>query len=98
MGFLGFGKAAERIKWRSNDDTGFVYQANSIGSVEEDKRFMIAVPGKGMPPHQGPQFRLLYDGNEVLNGRGGYPNLRAAQDAAERLLPELMRQGAHHAA
>jgi hypothetical protein len=72
-----------QIKWKGPDGFGYLYQ-NPV--IENAGQYNIAIPSRGLDPHPGPDFRLIYDGETI----GSYPTMGDAQNAAEKHLMTLL--------
>ncbi len=73
---------ASRISWHGIDGAGYYY-----GFYREDGRqwqIDIAVPGKGLEPHKGPDHKIYIEGRKV----GSMPTLKGASAFADLYFSE----------
>jgi hypothetical protein len=74
-----------KFEWRGIDGAGFQYGFYREG--QKQYRLDIAIPGKGISPHRGPDFRILIDGEEA--GKA------ASLPAAMKFLENYFGKGLH---
>jgi hypothetical protein len=64
--------AAGRFEWRGEDGAGFHYGFYREGT--DQYRLDIAIPGKGLATHPGPDHKIFVDGDQI----GSSPDLKSA--------------------
>jgi hypothetical protein len=79
--------ADPKIKWRGIDGAGYAYGFLQDGATQH--RVDIAIPGRGVEPHPGPDFSVYVDGEKI----GAKSSLGEAASHAER----YFRDGRHRA-